>query len=96
MKKKTAKLRESPLKAYRITMPAGDYFVAAANKPQAIGTLMAQLEEDDEHTIGPCAEVNPKQVVVHFEKDEGYEKGSLAEIMPTTDVPEVLIDAEYP
>lgn len=42
-----------------------------------------------------CKEVNPKKVIVHFEKDRGgYEKGKLSDIMPTDENPAMLIDGE--
>jgi hypothetical protein len=95
MKKKTSKKPDTKLKAFRIHQPAGFYFVAAANKPQAVGTLMAHLEEDDQYEIGSCVEVNPREVEVNFEKNGGgFEKGDLSEIMPY-DSPEVVLDPEY-
>lgn len=88
---------KSVMKAYRIGRHGEDYFVAAANEPQAVGTLMAHLEEDDAKTLGRCQEVEPRKIVVHFEQNDGkYQKGNLGEIMPSDDVPDVLIDPNYP
>ena len=96
MNKTTTKKRDTKLKAFRIHQPgAGFYFVAAANKPQAIGTLMAHLEEDDQYEIGVCVEVNPREVEITFERSRGgFEKGHLGEIMPY-DTPEVVLNPEY-
>jgi hypothetical protein len=93
MKKTRKKAPASRQKAYQI---GEGYFVSAFNEPQAIGTLMAHLGVSDAKYVGACVEVNPAKVVVHFEQNDGrYLKGSLAELMPTSDAPEVLIDPDY-
>lgn len=79
------------MKAYKID----DYHVAAFNWMQAVGTLAAHLEVEPE-SLGKAEEVNPKDVVVHFEKDDGtYEPGTLEELMPAGDAPEVMLDPDY-
>lgn len=81
------------MKAYEI----GDYHVAAHNWMQAVGTLAAYIEEEPE-TIGPATEVNPADVEVRYENQTGgFDKGTLAEIMPPDDgEPIVLLDPDYP
>lgn len=95
IKTKQPRPRTVRMKAYQI----GEYYIAAFNDYQAIGTLAAHLEEEDPEKLGlgPCTLVDPAKITVHFEKDRGgYEKGELADIMPAGDAPEVLIDPDYP
>ncbi len=84
------------MKAYRIPYQMEDYFVAALNDVQAIGTLAAHVE-DDPTACGPAEEIDPAKIPVSYEKEGGgFEPGTLAEMMPCTDDPEVLIDPNYP
>lgn len=88
--------RKVVLKAYRIPYQMEDYYVAALNDVQAVGTLAAHVE-DDATACGPAELVDPTLVPVSYEQNDGsYAPGTLAEMMPFTDAPEVLIDPDYP
>lgn len=94
--KPRAQKRTSKLTCYRIPYQMQDYYVAALNDVQAVGTLAAHVE-DDPDAVGPAELVDPAKVPVDYEKNDGtFEPGTLAEIMPFTDDPEVLIDPDYP
>lgn len=88
--KKLKSRRKVAMKAYRIR----DDYVAAHNEPQAIGTWAANFDVDPK-TAGVVEEVNPNEVVVHFEQQDGtFQPGTLTEIMPLDGNPEVVIDGD--